>query len=541
MRLDYTVDQPRREREPSDASFAAFIRRWPTLSACVLILVFAILIRGPSFTISVIDPDESAFALAAREVLRGHLPYLTFFDIKPVGSTLLMAASMKILGQDLFAVRVLGLLCVWVAGLLIFRLAAAMRYSWSMSLAAAVLYVSYSATMHGLATMTEIMLAPFTIGAVLCLIRARRAGSTVSKLSFVSLSGLLVGLAVLIKIVPAAPGFLVFGAYILGESFKPDRRVSTILMSIMLFSAMSLLPMLLAATSYWINGEWNAFAYANFGFAGDYIDVRQSINRILIQLLKIQLPLLPLLIFSTLSIINHIQQHRFSNISSAPILLLLWAAGEYIASTASLKFFPHYFLMTLPPLCLLCTDGLRVFLSLISGGYVRARATIALALLIAAIPIAETAKATWPPFITQNDVGRSAAAEISRAASKPQPTIFVISQEMIALYLLADANLPTRFAQPVQLLVDHPSLVQGDPRAELHRVLKEIPPEFIIVNRATLDDRSWSWTRVSAELGCCYVEVANVKESILIDDYFASRDIDIVIYQKREFVRPSSR
>jgi hypothetical protein len=43
-----------------------------------------LLVRGISWKISLINPDEYAFILAGREILNGHLPYTAFFNFKPV-------------------------------------------------------------------------------------------------------------------------------------------------------------------------------------------------------------------------------------------------------------------------------------------------------------------------------------------------------------------------------------------------------------------------------------------------------------------------
>ena len=86
------------------SSFLEFDDRWTVYS---LLFIAVILARAMSWPISLIDPDEYAFILSGREVMHGHLPYTTFFDIKPVGSRLLLALAMSIGGLHLITVRIL--------------------------------------------------------------------------------------------------------------------------------------------------------------------------------------------------------------------------------------------------------------------------------------------------------------------------------------------------------------------------------------------------------------------------------------------------
>jgi hypothetical protein len=48
------------------------------------LILATLLVRGISWKISLINPDEYAFILAGREILNGHLPYTAFFNFKPV-------------------------------------------------------------------------------------------------------------------------------------------------------------------------------------------------------------------------------------------------------------------------------------------------------------------------------------------------------------------------------------------------------------------------------------------------------------------------
>src|SRR3712207_3227793 len=81
-----------------------------------LIALFAVVLRGPTLSVSVLSPDESLYILMAREVLLGHLPYLGMWDHKPLGSTMLIAGAMAVFGESVETVRVLALACVVATG-----------------------------------------------------------------------------------------------------------------------------------------------------------------------------------------------------------------------------------------------------------------------------------------------------------------------------------------------------------------------------------------------------------------------------------------
>jgi 4-amino-4-deoxy-L-arabinose transferase-like glycosyltransferase len=137
------------------------------------LLMLTLIVRALSFHISVINPDEDAFILAARELLHGNLPYLTFFDDKPVGASALLAMVFRLFGATLLTVRLFGAFCVFLAAICIYesgrRLLVDPHRTSPVPLGAAILFIAFSNTLSGLATMTEVMLAPFTCAAVTCL------------------------------------------------------------------------------------------------------------------------------------------------------------------------------------------------------------------------------------------------------------------------------------------------------------------------------------------------------------------------------------
>jgi hypothetical protein len=81
-------------------------------------LFLAFLFRLPSFPFSVIDWDESTFAIMGDSVMRGHLPYTELTDNKPPLIFLFFAAIQALFGKSLLAIRlaatVLTALTAWL-------------------------------------------------------------------------------------------------------------------------------------------------------------------------------------------------------------------------------------------------------------------------------------------------------------------------------------------------------------------------------------------------------------------------------------------
>lgn len=513
----------------SRAGLASWIERRPDLSVAILYLLLIVVVRGPSFPITVIDADESAFWLAAREVTRGHLPYLTFFDIKPVGSTLLLAAALKLFGGGLFAIRLLGALCVWATTLLLYRLSLALGEGRGVAVASGLLYVGFSATMHGQATMTEILLAPFTAAGVLLLVRAVRRPALASGIGLMVLSGLMFGMAVLIKLVPAVPAAAAVGVVLLHRWLARDLKFPAVVALGLAAVVGVATPFLLSAAVYVAAHQWPAFYTSNFGFAGAYMRSSDSPARLLSALFRIAAGLWPLLLFAAIALIGGARSAlRERRLSLGLVLLTAWLAGEVVASSATLHFYPHYFLMTLPPLCILCAQGVGRSVAWATGAENSLRGAVGLALVLLLAPVAPLLALQGPTLFSHFDLWRSAASEISKDAGGRKPTLFVLTQGLLALYPLTGADLPTPRAQPAQLLSDDQTMTDASNKAEYRRILAT-RPEFIVLDEVE-DPPPWVYDGVRSAVACCYRRVATVRDFLNLD-MAINRRHDVDIYQ----------
>lgn len=116
----------------------------------VSILFAAIAIRVPVWWNSAIDIDEGMFALMGREVSRGNLPYTTLFDIKPLGIWIITALGNILIGNNLFSVRIIGLLSVSFTSFCTYKISMNATRSTRYSVAAPIIYLAFTTQLTGL-------------------------------------------------------------------------------------------------------------------------------------------------------------------------------------------------------------------------------------------------------------------------------------------------------------------------------------------------------------------------------------------------------
>jgi 4-amino-4-deoxy-L-arabinose transferase-like glycosyltransferase len=139
----------------------------------ILLLLFALASRFPFFFRDVISWDESTFILMGQAILDGHLPYVTLFDVKPPLLFAFFAAVIWIGGKSILAIRLAGMLCVWVVACFTYQSA---RQLWNARAGAiaGLLYVVASAVIahgNGQATMSETVALVPLVGSLLVLWR----------------------------------------------------------------------------------------------------------------------------------------------------------------------------------------------------------------------------------------------------------------------------------------------------------------------------------------------------------------------------------
>lgn len=437
--------------------------------------------------------------LEARALLDGQLPYIAVFDDKPLGAPVLIAVAMKVVGASLITVRLLGCLAVVATALLLVQLARLLRLPRAAGLAAAVLYIVFSAQFFGQWTSDELLLIPFTVAA-LCVAAAGWGATTWHRqVATIVSMGVLFGVALWVKYVAAVPASAVFVALV-GSWMRRERGLSKFLALGGLYAVACALPTALSALAYASIGEFAAFWYCNFGFMHTYLGLVPT-DKVVRHAIRGLHYIWPLLLCAAAGLYFGWRRRGEPPVPPpAMALLSVWVAAEALAVVAPWKFFDYYFLLLLPPLALLSGVTLCVVADRAVVPRYRAAAPWVLAGMIAVFPLHAV-----PGLVAGPDTPRRVAAVIR---NDPHATAWVVNYAPI-IYFLADIPAPTRFPLPGHLVGGLSSLINTDPVAEVERILAG-RPRFLVVDELALDHiRPQTAAPIRAALTQRYTRVAS--------------------------------
>ncbi|KMS54429.1 hypothetical protein V474_20870 [Novosphingobium barchaimii LL02] len=138
----------------------AALTRMLTGGAAILLLL-AFYARWKTLAVTTFDGDEYAFALVARDILQGKLPYTGIFDNKPVGLNYLFALAQALGGQTVAAIHALGLVSAALAAAVIYFSTRRLQMSRAVALGLAALFATETLHLGGWASMSELVALPF--------------------------------------------------------------------------------------------------------------------------------------------------------------------------------------------------------------------------------------------------------------------------------------------------------------------------------------------------------------------------------------------
>lgn len=465
---------------PPDPARSAARFAWPAALLALPLLVLAL--RWASFLPSVIDWDESLYLLQAREWLRGNWPLSGVWDMHPVGAPAMIAAAFLVLGESLATVRLLGAACVAATGYALIALVRTLGGSRTQGYAAALLYAAHSVLLGGLASNTEILFAPLVAWAFVV---ALREGPEWRR---VSVMGVLIGAALLVKPVAAPEGCLAFA--ILAWPVLRAGRWGRLLGLAALYAALCAAPTLLSGAIYLLRGEFGIWfestIVAPFTYAAGGVSTDTALYRITMAALALRWLLLLLLPLALL-----LGPVREAALRRSALLGLAWLGTACLAVALPGHFFGHYFLILLPPLALLGSTAAVALARFL--GTARPRLLVfGLAAAISGDLVTTDLQARLGRGFAMGlpDAPRRMAALINEEL-RPGETIFVPNYQPV-VYFLTNAPLPTRFPFPVHLTGRFGSLAGVDTDAEVARILAA-RPRFIVLDRS-----EWFSMRASA-------------------------------------------
>jgi hypothetical protein len=514
---------------PADRTADRGPRLLPLVIGALLVIV-AVLSRAPSFVMSVVDWDESLYFIMAQLWRAGHLPYTAAWDNKPIGIYAIFAAFQGIFGDNIFSMRLAGLLAVTALALLTWRIARHVLrdHPWQVAEIsggiAGLLLIGTTIPDDGIAANTEIFMEVLTcLGMLWALTPAGpiKAGRAIA-------IGLSLGAAFMVKYVAVFDMFAVYFAMLVlpGRLRRGGPGVVDAVRLGLLFSIGALAPFLATVGLYAANGALPPMIGASILSNMRRVAVPVS-GDIFFRAYAEQAALFPALYLSLLWLLGWIARRPRMG-----LILVAWVVTSSLGVASGGLYFSHYFLQLLPVLCV--TTALMLA-GLWQVAPRLARAGLALLFVLSLVPMIERSSQELgrmvavmgrPPqgFGLLRDTPAEVAHDLKAAlAQAPGAGIYVFDGEPV-LYALLRTPLPTRYVFPSFLLSKLLAHTVGiDPMAELNRILAEKP--LFIVRRTNPDDQDAATRNL---------DVYAAMKAALAADYDVWRRYEtMVVYRRR--------
>jgi hypothetical protein len=470
--------------------------RWtlPVLAAIVLTVVLPRLVV---LHVSVIDWDESIYALIAQQWVEGNVPHSTVYDHKPIGLFAIFAAFFVALGDTILSIRLIPIVFVAATAAVLARIAALQFGAdrWLAALAAAT-YGLLTLANGGLATNTEILVNLFVVLAMHGIVSFRLDREVSVPGSLVA--GASLGMAFQVNFLSGVLVVGVAAAYFLllppGEprAARIRRWVSN---GALMFAAFLLVGVALHLPVF-LYGDIADFVRLKFAYLQDY----EGVGDFATALRRISESVLAHAPFHALFIVLAASAAWAGRAASRQAdgagvardrRVLAWIAFTAFALAAALasrRFYHHFFLLLGPGFTMLTV----AFLQLRCPEGAMRRTCALWLLLMAGFSIFAAQEEFVRGVRAAQRVGRGQPADnVVEAAQFMTPrlqrgeTIYVYDGQPI-LYFLTRTVPPTRFAFPEAHLREDVAMRFGSTPEEAVRRILESRPRFIIADPASL-------------------------------------------------------
>ncbi|MDE5103882.1 MAG: glycosyltransferase family 39 protein, partial [Trichodesmium sp. St19_bin2] len=308
-----------------------------------------------------LDKDESIYILGADSLLNGNLPYTEIWDNKPPGIFILFSLAMLIFDRSIVSIRIISILATTFTSYFLYRIGATIdqKQGEKIGLLAGVLYAIFSLHNDGAAANAEIFFAPFVTVGFLLLFRNRQLSNIK-----VFMIGLIFGIGMQIKYLVMMD---TLALVLLGTWFRKERKIkekekeglikilNSTLKFYIIFGIGLILPAIFIAFIYQFYGYFDEYIYATLSANSKYVAMLDfSFSDLLSRLRKQVLGniLLWLCLFWSPIYFFVFARGKFKQERNL-IYLFLWFSCAFLAVLLSKRFYNHYFLQLLPPLCLI--------------------------------------------------------------------------------------------------------------------------------------------------------------------------------------------
>jgi hypothetical protein len=503
-------------RDDSRSSASAGVgSRWAIQNSIVgvflVTLAAAVAVRYSGLFISVIDWDESLYALMAERWLDGALPYDAVWDQHSVGLPALFALVLSLFPKSILALRLSACIAVAIAATSLVVATRMIDRRPIVSIVVAALYIGWTARLWGLAANTEIYLNALIAPAMVLLMRDIVAEDRQGSLVRVGAGALLFGVALQIKHVVAAETalFLVAVATLCLRRRTPWRIGAVALGGLAL-------PTALVIAYFHLNGLVEEYIRAVIDSNLVYAASRPSLGEILHEFPRSLFLPVAIAAAGIAAVAYRPDRLRW--------LLAAWAVAAGIDVVLPGQFWPHYFLLLAPAAALLA--GVVVSRARIRWTGLSAAASIAVAVLLTN-PIGIVNDAMKVRALAAADAPRMVAERIGSQLAAAEP-IFVFNYQPV-VYLLSDAGLPTRHVLPADWSARFRGVSGIDPRDELEAVFAKNPKFVVFVEPDWLSMGDDLFAALRGHLATDYDKAFEVEDRQLLPE-----PVPVQVYRRRD-------
>jgi hypothetical protein len=473
------------------------------LGVFLVMLAAAVLVRYSGLFASVVDWDESLYAVMAENWLHGALPYDAVWDQHSIGLPALFALILSVFPKSIIALRLSACVAVAVTATSLYFTTRLFDRRALVAAVVVTLYLGWTSRLWGLAANTEIYLNALIAPAMYWVMRdMATAGRGRGAMGRACAAALLFGLALQIKHVVIAETALFIGAFGLSQ-FQRTGAVPWRLLAAV--GGCIILPTAVVIAYFYVHGLANEYIRAVFDSNLVYAIDRPSLSKVLDGFPRS----LTLIVAAAITGLAMVVRRP----SRAGILLSAWAIAAGVDVALPGQFWPHYFLLMAAPAALLAGFVIaRIHLRWTAV----AAAGVAAATLLLINPLGIVHDAMKVREITDADAPRAIAERIGRSLG-PDDSIFVVNYQPV-IYLLSDADVPTRHVFPADWSRRFLAVSGLDPVRELDAVFAKQPNFVVFIEPDWLNMGDEMFTALRGHLAGSYEKAFEVEDrQILVE------------------------
>lgn len=323
--------------------------------------VWVAILRVPFLIPSVVDWDESLYLLIAEGWRHGQIPYVGFWDNKPVGIFAIFALALAAFGDSVAAIRIAGSLTILATAFLLFLIGRREFGSRSAGLLAAFLYPAFTVGLGAGVSNAEIFFVAFTTLEIYLgcgILRALPAGEPIGFLR-PFLTGLSFGAAIQVKFLAAGEMLFVFVFLSAVLSLSRPRDPARVFRFVVAFGVGCTICTAMSFAYFAAHGALDDLIFANFIAPRLYVVSPFGVNDPAASLLRLGRHLsyfssMIVIVLAVMPVMLRSQAWRAQGRTLQALLILGWFGSTLVSAASTGKFFVHYFIPLAAPLSILC-------------------------------------------------------------------------------------------------------------------------------------------------------------------------------------------